>query len=366
MDGTFIQEYQTTWEVKQQTGVSQDAISSAINKNDKAKTAGGFIWIKSNEYYNPNFVFNKQNYINTRLKAVIQLDLNGKYINTFESCAAAERAMGRTGNVISACCRGDVSTAYGYLWVFAVEYDQNIDYSIHRKPTWNQYAVIQLDRQFNFIAEFPSVNEAHKQTNISIACICDCCNGIQKKAGGFLWLKKEDYLTILLNGYDIREMYYKIKNINKDDVGPHICDYEGVHWNKRRRKWEAKIVINGNAIILGLFDDMQEAINARKSAEIEKEFKNTNKSYKLQMNNKSGCAGVCWDKKHNRWMSTLTHNGTIYYLGRFFNKEDAIRARLEAEAKYFGEFAPQHHLFKQYGITIQNKCEEKHEKEMDD
>lgn len=40
------------------------------------------------------------------------------------------------------------------------------------------------------------------------------------------------------------------------------------------------------------------------------------------------------------------------YLGRYSNKEDAIKARLEAEIKYFGEFAPQRHLFEQYGIGI--------------
>lgn len=43
------------------------------------------------------------------------------------------------------------------------------------------------------------------------------------------------------------------------------------------------------------------------------------------------------------------------YLGTFTLKEDATKARLAAEAKYFGEFAPQKHLFEEYGIlTIQN------------
>lgn len=37
-------------------------------------------------------------------------------------------------------------------------------------------------------------------------------------------------------------------------------------------------------------------------------------------------------------------------LSRFVNKEDAIRARLRAERQYFGEFAPQRHLFEEYGI----------------
>jgi len=38
------------------------------------------------------------------------------------------------------------------------------------------------------------------------------------------------------------------------------------------------------------------------------------------------------------------------YIGLFDNKDDAIKARLKAEKKYFGEFAPQRHLFEQYEI----------------
>lgn len=37
-------------------------------------------------------------------------------------------------------------------------------------------------------------------------------------------------------------------------------------------------------------------------------------------------------------------------IGTFNDKNDAIIARLKAEKEYFGEFAPQQHLFEEYGI----------------
>ena len=37
-------------------------------------------------------------------------------------------------------------------------------------------------------------------------------------------------------------------------------------------------------------------------------------------------------------------------LGYFTNKNDAIKARLNGEVKYFGEFSSQKHLYEQYGI----------------
>ena len=48
-------------------------------------------------------------------------------------------------------------------------------------------------------------------------------------------------------------------------------------------------------------------------------------------------------------------NGKNIYLGVFVNKEDAIKTRLNAEQKYFGEFAPQQHLYEQYNINILNE-----------
>ena len=67
-------------------------------------------------------------------------------------------------------------------------------------------------------------------------------------------------------------------------------------------------------------------------------------------NNTSGITGVSWDKRLQKWSVRLQVNGERIILGNYVNKNDAIKARLEAEKKYFGEFAPQQHLFQEYGI----------------
>ena len=58
---------------------------------------------------------------------------------------------------------------------------------------------------------------------------------------------------------------------------------------------------------------------------------------KLAINNKSGVVGVCWDKNNNCWLAQIGFDGQKIRLGYFKNKEDAIKARKEAEEKYFGE-----------------------------
>ena len=74
----------------------------------------------------------------------------------------------------------------------------------------------------------------------------------------------------------------------------------------------------------------------------------------IQSNNTSGVIGVSWNKARKKWKARITTNHQEIHLGYFINKEDAIRTRLRAEQKYFKEFAPQRHLFEQYGITEQN------------
>lgn len=57
-------------------------------------------------------------------------------------------------------------------------------------------------------------------------------------------------------------------------------------------------------------------------------------------NNTSGCIGVVWSKAANKWMARITVNKENIYLGLFINKSDAIKARIDAEKKYFKDFAP--------------------------
>lgn len=53
------------------------------------------------------------------------------------------------------------------------------------------------------------------------------------------------------------------------------------------------------------------------------------------VNNKSGVRGVYVHKKSNKWIANIYVNNKRIYLGVFSEKEDAVKARKEAEKKFW-------------------------------
>jgi hypothetical protein len=69
--------------------------------------------------------------------------------------------------------------------------------------------------------------------------------------------------------------------------------------------------------------------------------KQNGKNLRIKSNNTSGVTGVTWDKANNKWRSVIKADGKSISLGRFIKFEDAVKARKNAEIKYFGEWRRQ-------------------------
>lgn len=76
-----------------------------------------------------------------------------------------------------------------------------------------------------------------------------------------------------------------------------------------------------------------------------------NRNHSISRANTSKIIGVGWHKTLCKWQARIWISKQEIHLGYFDKKEDAIRARLLAEQKHFKEFAPQRHLFEEYGIV---------------
>lgn len=52
---------------------------------------------------------------------------------------------------------------------------------------YGQIPIRQLDLNGNLIATYPSIKEAHRQTNIEYSSIAYCVRGVYKTSGGYRW-----------------------------------------------------------------------------------------------------------------------------------------------------------------------------------
>ena len=64
-----------------------------------------------------------------------------------------------------------------------------------------------------------------------------------------------------------------------------------------------------------------------------------NQNHKIFSNNTSGCSGVSLRKETNKWRAYININNKRIYLGSFSTKDEAIEARKQAELKYYGEYS---------------------------
>lgn len=72
---------------------------------------------------------------------------------------------------------------------------------------------------------------------------------------------------------------------------------------------------------------------------------------KMRVNNTSGVTGVSWAAKSKKWSAQIQVRGKMISLGRFVDKDEAIRVRQEAEDRYFGEFMRGKFTSSQVGAT---------------
>jgi hypothetical protein len=65
-----------------------------------------------------------------------------------------------------------------------------------QKITWDlgtSTAVLQFDKQGNFIAEYKSMGEAYSKTGVPSSAICEVCKEKTRSAHGYIWLYKDKW-----------------------------------------------------------------------------------------------------------------------------------------------------------------------------
>lgn len=190
LTGKKINEFESCACASVQTGVDRRTLLDCAS--GELLTAGKYIW-KFKDECNQDQIQPILPSRKDKCKSVVQLDLNGYFINSFSSVNEASEKTGTRRTALSSCLGGRNSTANGFQWIYFSDYDPTKDYKYLGKKYGK--GIYQLDDNKNILNHFNNCAEAsrylgkptehHKQIHKSLTS--------NKRCGGYYWMKVEDY-----------------------------------------------------------------------------------------------------------------------------------------------------------------------------
>ena len=161
LDGKFLHEYKNIYEMKNVFGHTYHGVYSCLT--GITRSWHGYMW-SYQKYDKISSYITKKGYTKYNYnKSIYQYDLDGNYINSYETISdAADSINSKHVNLISACARGELKAACGFQWSYTYFYKMP---KFH-KENKNRKSVCQYDLNGNFICEYESVLDAIRTLNI--------------------------------------------------------------------------------------------------------------------------------------------------------------------------------------------------------
>ena len=129
LNGNYIASYPNARVAMESTGIDYKLISGVIS--GKTQQTYGYQWKEYDEKDKNGISPYKKHLTGQKARPVNQFDLKGNFIMSYESVAAAARAVGATPNNIRVVAQGKGKTSHGFIWRYADEENQmyNIQFS---------------------------------------------------------------------------------------------------------------------------------------------------------------------------------------------------------------------------------------------
>lgn len=202
-NGEYIKMWECMVDAEKELHITTGGISGVCtglcDKNGYIrKSIGGFIWKFLDDYNKEEPIIYENKVGEYNKKPIVQLDLNGNFINEHNSISdACKEIKDSITSKISNCCQNKRKSHNGYMWIYKEDYNKDKDYNYNVKNNGKSKSIIQLSKDRIFISEYDSMSNASKKLNLNISKISDCCNNKRKTHGNYIWLFKENYQAII-------------------------------------------------------------------------------------------------------------------------------------------------------------------------
>lgn len=173
LDGKYLNTYKSIADASKKNNICDNSIFLCCH--NRRKQAGNYQW----QFITSSRKMEKVNKNSIRVREVLQYDLNGKFINKFNTLTEAINKFSNTS--IGYSCRNKCITAGGYIWIYN---DKNkiksLKWHLNKlktkgRNTWKK--VYRYDLMGNFIDTYESAISASKILNIDVTFIYSVCSG---------------------------------------------------------------------------------------------------------------------------------------------------------------------------------------------
>lgn len=181
LEGNFIKEWESAKDIYTTTEFKRDGIANCC----KGKTSQykGYIWkYKEKEEQTVEPI--------TAKKVILQYDFYGNFIQKYESSYDVYNKTGYSANSIRSCCRGQVKSSHGFIWVFQ-ETDE-IPLILPKEILIERGFGIRINQYSldgKLIRQWINTSEIYKELNISTQRISKCLRGDSHTSNGYIWKK---------------------------------------------------------------------------------------------------------------------------------------------------------------------------------
>ena len=198
VQGNRLNSFNTCREAAESVGCSPSSIGHCCNGD--VRTTAGYVWkyesINSDTAKNQSGIpplTGKFKRIrdttmltvpkkNKLVRKIIQFDIHGNKLNSFNTCREAAEHVGVSRSSITTCCLGKRKLSKGYVWKY--ENQEEIYKEIISKKNRK---VIQFDIRGNRLNSFNNCVEASKHVGVAASCITHCCLGNRQTSAGYVW-----------------------------------------------------------------------------------------------------------------------------------------------------------------------------------
>lgn len=189
LEGNFIQEYESSEQLEIMSNGKYK--SRGIRQSCKTKThlykdilvKYKYDNIKIEKYIKPK---------SSRIKSILQYDMQGNFINKYDSITEASKLTKTSRTSILGCASGKYKKANNYIWL----YEENI-YELEERIkniAIKKCRIIQYDENYKEIARYNSCSEAQRKLGLKEKAYKQIFESLKtkRKSYGYYWCKEED------------------------------------------------------------------------------------------------------------------------------------------------------------------------------